>query len=63
MSNSIMRKIAKFIVEKHIMIMLLFVVLVIYSALSISKVRVNEDITALAAAENGDEAGPYRHGK
>lgn len=43
--------------------MLLFVVLVIYSALSISKVRVNEDITALAAAENGDEAGPYRHGK
>lgn len=63
MSNSIMRKIAKFIVEKHIIIMLLFVVLVIYSALSISKVRVNEDITALAAAENGDEAGPYRHGK
>ena len=47
MSNSIMRKIAKFIVEKHIIIMLLFVVLVIYSALSISKVRVNEDITAL----------------
>ena len=46
MSNSIMRKIAKFIVEKHIIIMLLFVVLVIYSALSISKVRVNEDITA-----------------
>lgn len=63
MSNSIMRKIAKFIVEKHIIIMLLFVVLVIYSALSISKVRVNEDITALPAAENGDEAGPYRHGK
>lgn len=63
MSNSIMRKIAKFIVEKHIIIMLLFVVLVIYSALSISKVRVNEDITALAAAENGDEAGPYHHGK
>lgn len=27
MSNSIMRKIAKFIVEKHIIIMLLFVVL------------------------------------
>lgn len=47
MSNSIMRKIAKFIVEKHIIIMLLFVVFVIYSALSISKVRVNEDITAL----------------
>lgn len=63
MSNSIMRKIAKFIVEKHIIIMLLFVVLVIYSALSISKVRVNEDITALLPPENGDEAGSYRHGK
>lgn len=57
MSNSIMRKIAKFIVEKHIIIMLLFVVLVIYSALSISKVRVNEDITALLPPKTATRRG------
>ena len=57
MSNSIMRKIAKFIVGKHIIIMLLFVVLVIYSALSISKVRVNEDITALLPPKTATRRG------
>ena len=57
MSNSIMRKIAKFIVEKHIIIMLLFVVFVIYSALSISKVRVNEDITALLPPKTATRRG------
>lgn len=57
MSNSIMRKIAKFIVEKHIIIMLLFVVLVIYSALSISKVRVNDDITALLPPKTATRRG------
>ena len=52
-----MRKIAKFIVEKRIFIFVLFAGLVIYSILSIGKVRINEDITALLPADTVTRRG------
>lgn len=57
MPNPILRKIAKFIVEKRVFIFLLFLAALIYCGLSVGKVRVNNDLTALLPADTVTRRG------
>ncbi len=57
MQSTIMKKIAKFIVEKRIFIFALFLFMVIFSALSMDKVKINPDITALLPANTVTRRG------
>ncbi len=52
-----MKKISKFIVEKRVFVFLLFGVAIIYSVLSMNKVKVNNDITALLPSDTVTRRG------
>ncbi len=57
MKDSMMKKISKFIVEKRVFIFLIFGVAIIYSILSMNKVKVNNDITALLPSDTVTRRG------
>ncbi|MBR3244076.1 MAG: RND transporter, partial [Parasporobacterium sp.] len=57
MPNPIMRKIAKFIVEKRAFIFLVFIAILIFCALSINKVKVNPDLAALLPEDTVTQRG------
>ena len=57
MENSILKKISKFIVDQRMLVMIVFAAACVYCAMSISKVKVNEDITAFLPANTDTRRG------
>ena len=57
MENNILKKISKFIVDQRMLVMIVFAAACVYCAMSISKVKVNEDITAFLPANTDTRRG------
>ena len=57
MENSILKKISKFIIDQRMLVMIVFAAACVYCAMSISKVKVNEDITAFLPANTDTRRG------
>lgn len=50
MENQPMKKIAKFIIDKRAIIIVIFLAAIIYCVMSVGKVKINPDMTALLPA-------------
>lgn len=57
MENSILKKISKFIIDQRMLVMIVFAAACVYCAMSISKVKVNEDITVFLPANTDTRRG------
>ena len=57
MENNVLKKISKFIVDQRMLVMIVFAAACVYCAMSISKVKVNEDITAFLPANTDTRRG------